>query len=94
MLDGVDHLPAKDTSIQTVGDALAAQQGNAPDRPQAERHYREHVRLPADGEGARVVLRGVINERSSHGWKLISATKELSGDALLLECNTLGSFSK
>ncbi len=70
---------------------MAAQQGNAADRPQPERYYTEHVRLPADKEAAREILRAVINERSSRGWKLISALKEPSGDALRLEWDTLGS---
>jgi hypothetical protein len=73
---------------------LTAQQENAPDRLQAERYYREHIRLPADKEAARVVLHGIFNERSGRGWKLKSATKEPSGGVLLLEWDTLGAFSK
>ncbi len=71
---------------------MTAQQEHAPNQPEPERYYSEHVRLPADEEVARVILREVFNERSSRGWKLMSATKEPSGDALLLEWDTLGSF--
>jgi hypothetical protein len=73
---------------------LAAQQENASNQPQPERYFSEYIHLPADEEAACVVLRGAINERSSRGWKLISATKEPSGAALLLEWDNLGSFSK
>lgn len=52
---------------------MAAQQENAPDQPQPERYYSEYIHLPADEEAARVILRGVINERSNRGWKLMRA---------------------
>ena len=70
-----------------------AQRENAPDQPPPQRYYSEYIHLPADKDAARVVLRGAINEKSSRGWKLISATKEPDGDALLLEWSTLGFFS-
>jgi hypothetical protein len=73
---------------------LAPQQENAPDQPQPERYYSEYIHLPADEDAARMILRGVFNERTGRGWKLISATKEPSGDALWLEWDTLGSFSE
>jgi hypothetical protein len=73
---------------------LAAQHENAPDQPQPERYYREYITLPADEDSARGLLRGSFYERTSRGWQLISAIKEPSGDVLLLEWDTLGSFSK
>ncbi len=74
---------------------MAAQQENAPDQPHPERYYSEYIHLPADEEeAARETLRGVINERSNRGWKLISAIKVPSGDALLLEWDTFGSSTK
>ncbi len=73
---------------------MAGQQENAPDRLRPGRYYSEYVRLPADDQdSADEILRGVFNERSGCGWRLVSATKEPSGDALLLEWDTLASFS-
>lgn len=84
----------KGNSIQCLGDALTAPQENAPYQPQPERYCGECIHLPADQEAARVVLRRVFKERSRCGWKLASATKKPSGDALLLEWDTLRAFSK
>ena len=61
---------------------------NTPQRPEHERYYSECVRLPAEKDPAQVILRGVINERSGRGWRLISATREPSGDAILLVWDT------
>jgi hypothetical protein len=73
---------------------LAAQQENVPDQPHPERYYSEYIHLPADEDSAGVLLRGVFNERSGRGWKLMSAVKVPSGDALLVEWDTLWAFSK
>jgi hypothetical protein len=70
------------------------QQGKAPGRPKPERYHSEHVRLPADKDSAQAIVRGVINERSSRGWRLVGATKEPSGDVVLLVWHTSGSFSE
>ncbi len=70
-----------------------AQQENGPSQPQPDHYYREYIRLPADEDVVDEILRGVFYERTSRGWQLISAIKEPSGDALLLEWNTLGFFS-
>ncbi|MDP9487520.1 MAG: hypothetical protein M3Q49_17340 [Actinomycetota bacterium] len=76
---------------------MAGQQENAPDRLRPERYYSEYIRLPADdnGRASLIFLRGVFDERSRRGWKLVSASKEPSGDALLLllEWDTLAPFS-
>jgi hypothetical protein len=72
---------------------VAEQQGKPPDRPVHERYYSECVRLPADMDSAQVILRGVINERSGRGWRLVSATKEPSGDVVLLVWDTAGPSS-
>ena len=73
---------------------MTAQQENTPGQPHPERYYSEYIHLPADEDSANEVLHGVFNERTSRGWKLISAIKVPGGDALLLEWDTLGSFSK
>lgn len=80
--------------VQPLGGASVAQQENDPSQPQSDRYYREYTRLPADEDAADEILRGIFYERTSRGWQLISAIKEPSGDALLLEWDTLGSFSK
>ncbi len=79
-----------DSPLRRLGDMLAAQQENAADRPEAERYYSEYVHLPADKDLAHVTLRGIFNARATRGWKLVSATKEPSGDVLRLEWDTLG----
>jgi hypothetical protein len=68
---------------------VTAQHENAPNQPQPERYYSEHVLLPAAEDAVGVSLRRVYNERKGRGWKLISATKEPCGDALLLAWDTL-----
>ena len=73
---------------------MTAQQENTPSQPHPERYYREYIRLPADEDAADEIFRGFFYERTSRGWKLISATKEPNGDAVLLEWDTLGSLSK
>lgn len=67
-----------------------AQQENGPSQAQPERYYSEYIPLPVKEDA----LREVINERQAWGWKLISALKTPSGDALLLEWDTLGSFKR
>ena len=73
---------------------MAAKQENTPDQSHLERYYSEYIRLPADKDSVDRILREVINERSSRGWKLISATKGPDGDWLLIEWDTSGSFSE
>lgn len=58
-----------------------------------ERHCEEYVRLPADKDAELVLLRGVIEEGESRGWKLLSAVKEPGGEALLVTWDTSGSVS-
>ncbi len=73
-----------------------AQEPNAPNQPQPERFYSEYIQLPADLDSVHAAFRRVIYERRSRGWKLISALKAPGGDSdvLLLEWDTLGSFSE
>jgi hypothetical protein len=73
---------------------VTAQHENAPNQPQPERYYRERIPLAADEDSMGVILRRVFNERTGRGWKLISATKEPSGDALQLVWDTLGAFAR
>ncbi len=70
---------------------MTAQQENAPNQPQPDRYYSEYIHLPADEDSAGELLRGVFNERKARDWKLLSAIKNPSGDALRLEWDTLGS---
>jgi hypothetical protein len=72
---------------------VAEQQGKTPDRPEHERYYSECVRLPANMDSAQIILRGVINERSGRGWRLVSATKEPSDNVVLLVWDTAGPSS-
>ncbi len=71
-----------------------AQREDSHNQPQPERYYSEYIPLPAKEDASRETLRGVINERQAWGWKLISAVKVPSGDALQLEWDTSGSFSR
>ena len=71
-----------------------ALQENGANQPEPERYYSESIRLPTDEDSAGEILREVFYERTSLGWKLVSATKEPNGDALLVEWDTLGSLSK
>ena len=60
--------------------------------PQSERYHDLCVRLPADEDAGRVLLREVLAQGASRGWKLISATKEPDGDVLLVTWDTSGSL--
>lgn len=61
--------------------------------PQSERCYDMCVRLPADEDAALALLREVLAEGASRGWKLISAIKRPEADALLVTWDTSGAFS-
>ncbi|CAA9376529.1 MAG: hypothetical protein AVDCRST_MAG01-01-224 [uncultured Rubrobacteraceae bacterium] len=64
-------------------------QGASPPDPE-ERYRDERVRLPAE-EGARLVfLRGVIDEGTSRGWKMVSVAKQQGADVLLVTWDTQG----
>ena len=60
---------------------------------QSERYRDLCVRLPADEEAAPALLREVLAEGASRGWKLISAIKRPEADALLVTWDTSGCFS-
>ena len=60
---------------------------------QSERYLDERVRLPADEEAAPALVREVLAEGASRGWKLISAIKGPEADALLVTWDTSGAFS-
>ena len=59
----------------------------------SERYRDLCVRLPADEEAAPALLREVLAEGASRGWKLISAIKGPEADALLVTWDTSGAFS-
>ena len=80
--------------MRPPGGASVAQKENDPSQPQSDRYYREYIRLPDDEGAADEIFRRFFYERTSRGWQLISASKESSGDALLLEWDTLESSSK
>ena len=60
---------------------------------QSERYLDERVRRPADEEAAPALVREVLAEGASRGWKLISAIKGPEADALLVTWDTSGAFS-
>ncbi len=60
---------------------------------QSERYRDLCVRLPADEDAAPALLREVIAEGASRGWKLITAVKQPEADALLVTWDTSGSSS-
>ncbi len=62
--------------------------------PLEERYHDDRVRLPADNDAKLVFLRGVIDEGTTRGWKLLSATREPGGDVLSLVWDTSGSFPR
>ena len=59
----------------------------------SERYHDLRVRLPAEEDAASALLREVLAEGASRGWKLISAIKRPEADALLVTWDTSGSFS-
>jgi hypothetical protein len=73
---------------------MADPHGKVPDRPQPEGYHSEYIRLPADDDLALLVLGSVIREKSSRGWRLLRATKEPSGNVILLEWDTSESSSE
>ena len=60
---------------------------------QSERYRDLHVRLPAEENAASALLREVLAERTSRGWKLISAIKRPEADVLLVTWDTSGASS-
>ena len=60
---------------------------------QSERYRDLRVRLPAEKDAASTILREVLAEGASRGWKLISGIKRPEADALLVTWDTSGSFS-
>ena len=60
---------------------------------QSERYHDLCVRLPADEEAAPALLREVLAEGASRGWKLISGIKRPEADALLVTWDTSGDCS-
>ncbi len=59
----------------------------------SERYHDLHVRLPAEEEAAPALLREVLAEGTSRGWKLISAIKRPEANVLLVTWDTSGAFS-
>ena len=57
-----------------------------------ERYRDERVRLPADEDAASALLREVLAEGASRGWKLVSALREPDGEAFVLTWDTSGHF--
>ena len=51
---------------------------------QSERYHDLSVRLPAEEAAASALLREVLAEGASRGWKLISALREPDGEAFVL----------
>ena len=60
---------------------------------QFERYRDLCVRLPADEDALPALLREVLAEGASRGWKLMSASKGPEADVLLVTWDTSGSFS-
>ena len=58
-----------------------------------ERYRDLCVRLPADEDAAPALLREVVAEGASRGWKLLSAVKQPGTEVLLLTWDTSGSYS-
>ena len=61
--------------------------------PQSERYHDLCVRLPAEEDAASALLREVLAEGVSRGWKLMSAIKGPEANVLLVTWDTSGSFS-
>jgi hypothetical protein len=59
----------------------------------SERYRDLCVRLPAEEDAALALLREVVAEGASRGWKLISAIKRPEADVLLVTWDTSGSLS-
>ncbi len=83
--------------VAPVGSAQGASPPDAgdarrPSHPEG-RYHDERVQLPADQVAASALLREVLAEGTSRGWKLVSAIKRPEDDALLVTWDTSGSFS-
>jgi hypothetical protein len=69
-------------------------QSDAPDRPEAERYYAQHVSLDAgEGVSSEAALQAAINEGSRHSWKLVGVTQDPTTDGVILVWDTSGFFS-
>jgi hypothetical protein len=62
-----------------------------PSHPE-ERYRDECVRLPAEEDARLVFLRGVIDEGTRRGWKLVSALRETDSEAFLLTWDVSGAL--
>ena len=62
-------------------------------RARFERYRDLCVRLPTEEDAASALLRKVLAEGGSRGWKLISAIEWPEADVLLVTWDTSGSFS-
>ncbi|MDQ3378282.1 MAG: hypothetical protein M3533_15515, partial [Actinomycetota bacterium] len=86
---GVERLPSKPAGHG----GAAARGGVRMTGAQSERYHDLCVRLPADEDAASALLREVLAEGESRGWRLISAIKRPEADVLLVTWDTSGSFS-
>jgi hypothetical protein len=73
---------------------MTEHQREAPDRPEADRHYAQYSSLEAGPEGtSEAALQEAINEGARQSWKLISVTKDPTSEGVLLVWDTSGFFS-
>jgi hypothetical protein len=71
-----------------------SQLGDAHASPYPEEHYHDkRVWLPTDKDAELVLLRRIINEGESRGWKLVSAVKQPGAGVLWVTWDTSGSSS-
>ena len=69
---------------------MAEDQRNFSNRPSAERYYTEHVQISTDEGADNELLRADANEKLRWGWRLVSMTKDPSGDSIEFVWDTSG----
>ena len=70
---------------------MAQSQDQDSDQPQPERYYIEYVEIYTDEAAANEPLREAINEKLRRGWRMVSMSRDPSGDYVELVWDTYGS---
>jgi hypothetical protein len=68
---------------------MSDEQWEASGHREPDRYYIEYVRVSLDKASTNEPLRELINERTTRGWRLVSATKGVGHDVLELVWDTL-----
>lgn len=69
---------------------MAEDQKNFSNRLPAEHYYTEHVQISTDNGADNELLRADAYEKLRRGWRLVSMTKDPSGDSVKLVWDKAG----